>query len=111
MSTISKLDVLAPFEIWEIPFGDRTIKFFEPLLLEPEILPPEGPTDRTYLVVDVPELNISVHADNREDLLDFIHSEIRFIWRHIVLVPDNAQDRESNRIKRNFLAIAEVIDG
>ena len=111
MSTISKLDILAPFEIWEIPFGNRTIKFFEPLLLEPGILPPESPTDRTYLVVDVPELNISVHADNREDLLDFIHSEIRFIWRHIVLVSDNAQDHESNRIKRNFLAIAEVIDG
>jgi len=113
MSTINQIDVLAPFEIWEIPFGNRTIKFFEPLLLEPEYMPhdPDEPGDVEYLEVVCPKLNIDVYADNRKDLKEFLYSEIGFIWQHIVLANDSLLDAESRAIKRRYLEIAEEIDG
>lgn len=103
--------VLAPFEIWTVMLDDSTIKFFKPFIVQPEILPPEEPGDRTYLTIDVPELNISVHADNREDLWKFLLSDIRFVWKRIVLCADNTLSRAATKIKRNWLTVAEVIDG
>ena len=116
MSTINQLDLLAPFEIWEVPFGNSTIKFFKPLVLTPVPLPddpeePSEPGENDYALIERPELNISVFANTRDELEEFVFSEIRFIWKHLVLVPDNTLDKESIRIKRNFLTIAEVVDG
>jgi hypothetical protein len=80
-------DVLAPFEIWEVPFGEQTIKFFEPLVLTPSIMPhdEEEPGDEEYLDVINDELNIDVFAKDRDELLAWIHSEICFVWKYIVL--------------------------
>jgi hypothetical protein len=106
-------DVLAPFEIWEVPFGNKTIKFFEPLMLTPSIMPhdEEEPGDVEYLDVINDELNIDVFAKNRDELLSWIQSEIAFVWKHIVLQEDNRLDSVSKTIKRNHLAIAELVDG
>jgi hypothetical protein len=109
-STLSVAN-LAPFEIWEVMLDNSTIKFFKPLVVKPEILPPEDPGDKNYLTVDVPELNISVHADNREDLWEFVLSDIRFVWQHIVLCQDSTLSQAAIQIKKNCLAIAEVVDG
>ena len=106
-------NVLAPFEIWEVPLGKKTIKFFEPLILTPSIMPhdEEEPGDVEYLDVINDELNIDVFAKSRDELLSLIHSEIYFVWEHIVLQEDNKLDSVSKTIKRNHLAIAELIDG
>ena len=111
MSQIQESTLLAPFEIWEVMLDNSTIKFFEPLVVKPEVLPPEEPGDRTYLTIDVPELNISVHADNREDLWEFLLSDIRFVWEHIVQSPDDALNPKAVQIKRNNLAIGEIVNG
>ena len=116
MSTIKQLDLLAPFEVWEVPFGHSVIKFFKPLVLTPVPLPddpeePSRPGENDYALIERPELNISVFANTRDELEEFVFSEIRFIWRHTVLAPDNTLDQESIMIKRNFLAVAEVADG
>jgi len=105
-------DVLAPFEIWEVPFGDKTIKFFEPFILTPSMMPhdEEEPGDEEYLDVICNELNIDVFAKSRDELLSLIHSEVCFVWEHIVLQEDNKLDSVSQTIKRNHLAIAELID-
>ncbi len=102
---------LAPFEIWEGMLDNSTIKFHKPLVLTPRILPPEEPGDKIYWVVEVPELNISVHADNMDDLWEFVRSDIRFIWRHIVLAPPSTLSRAATKIKTNWLEIAEVLNG
>ena len=105
---------LVPFEIWSVPLDDhRTIKFHEPLVLTPTRMPhdPDEPGDVEYLDVICPELNIDVYADNFDDLIDFVRSDIRFVWKHIVLKDDSNLDRKSLSIKRNHLALAEVIDG
>ena len=104
---------LAPFEIWEVPFGNATIKFFEPLVLMPTLVPddPDEPDDNEYLQVVCPELNIDVFAENHDDLLGCVLSDLRFIWKHIVSQSDDRLDTKSLAIKRNHLAIAEVIDG
>ena len=105
---------LAPFEILEVMLDNSTIKFFEPLVLVPTRMPhdPDEPGDVEYWDVIVPELNIDVFADNHDDLWEFVHSDIRFIWSHIVQAPDSRLDRESREIKRRWLNIAEeVLDG
>ncbi len=109
--TTNAAEPLAPFEILEVMLDNSTVRFFEPLVLTPKILPPEEPGDKTYWTVDMPELNISVHADNMDDLWEFVSSDIRFIWRHIVLAPPSTLSRAATKIKSNWLEIAEVLDG
>ncbi|MGL6227379.1 MAG: hypothetical protein ACRC10_12235 [Thermoguttaceae bacterium] len=106
-----EIDVLAPFEIWEVPLDRATIKFHRPLVLEVMLLPddPEEPDPNEYYSVQCPELNISTWADNREDLFDFILSDIRFAWKQIVRAPESP-DRKTRQIKNNYLAIAEEVD-
>ena len=112
MSLIAESTILAPFEIWEVPLDDeRTIKFNEPFIVKPEILPPEEPGDETYWTVDVPELNISAHGLDYEELRDCIESCIRFTWKHIVQIPSAELDRESVQIRSNYLSLTEVIYG
>ena len=102
------------FEIWEVMLENSTIKFYEPLILQPVLLPddpeePSPPGKNNYMLVECPDLNISTFADTREDLLEFIHSDIRFAWRRIVQVDSARLDLQSLQIKRNYLALAEEI--
>ena len=117
MSRIEEFTLLAPIEIWEVPLDDRTaIKFNEPLILKPTPVPedpeePSEPGETKYLLVEYPELNISTFADNRDDLLEFVKSDIRFAWRHIVQVSPAELDREMSQIKSNYLCLAEEVYG
>ena len=117
MNPITETDVLAPFEIWEVPFDDgKTIKFHEPLVLTPVPLPddPEEPSasgENNYALIERPDLNISVFAETRDELEEFVLSEIRFIWQRFVLVDDAKLNVRTLAIKKTHLALAEVIDG
>ena len=114
MATIpTELELLAPFEIWEVLLDNATIKFHAPLVLQPEWLPddPDEPSEQKYLCVERPDLNISVFADNRDDLYEFVHSEIRFIWEHFVQADDSQLNRDTKAIKQVYLKLAEVVDG
>ena len=106
-------DVLAPFEVWEVLYGDKTIKFFEPLTLTPRIMPddPDEPDDVEYLQVICPELSIHVNAENRDELLSWIHSEIRINWKHFVSKEDRELNADTLALKRKYLTIAELVDG
>ena len=106
-------DVLAPFEIWEVLYGDKTIKFNEPLMLTPNILPddPDEPDDEEYLQVIFPELAIHVSAENRDELLEAVHSNIRMNWKHFVCEKDTQLSPQMQAVKRQFLTIAELVDG
>jgi hypothetical protein len=106
-------DVLAPFEIWEVLYGNKTIKFYEPLLLTPRIMPddPDEPDDVEYLQVVYPELAIYVNAENRDELLGAVHSNIRMNWKHFVSEKDSQLSPQMQTVKRKFLAMAEVVDG
>ena len=111
MSQVNDTAILAPFEIWEVPFGDRTVKFHEPLVLTPTWMPHDSdePGDVEYLEAVRSDLNIDVFADNRDDLLEIVVDEIRFIWEHIVLKPDNTLSRNAVNVKMNFLALDNSI--
>ena len=114
MSLIAESTTLAPFEIWEVPLDDeRTIKFHEPLILTPTWMPddPDEPDDSEYPQVICPELNIDIWAENVDDLIEAVKYDIRFIWEHIVLKDDYDWDATSRSIKRNHLALAEVVYG
>jgi hypothetical protein len=104
---------LAPFEIWEVLLDNATIKFHQPLVLTPTLMPddPEEPDDEEYLQVICPELGVDVYAENRDDLLEFVYSDIRFVWNHYVLKDDEQLCPKTRVIKKNHLAIAELVDG
>ena len=103
--------MLAPFEIWEVPYGDATIKFHEPLILTPTWMPddPEEPDENEYLQVIDPELFIDVCAETRDELLAWIHSDILMNWKHFVSKDDSKLNSGTLPIKRKYLAVAEVI--
>jgi hypothetical protein len=106
-------DVLAPFEIWEVLYGDKTIKFYEPLMLTPNIMPddPDEPSNEVYLQVVNPELSIHVNAEDRDELLSWVHSEIRMNWKHFVSEEDRNLSANTLALKRKYLTIAELVDG
>ena len=118
MATLTKnvalaTEQLAPFEIWEVLYGDRTIKFFKPLVLVPSWMPddPDEPCENEYLQIIYPELAIDVYGENRDELLDAVHSDIRLNWKHFVQVPDDRLIPATKKIQQNYLAVAEVVDG
>ncbi|MGL6227293.1 MAG: hypothetical protein ACRC10_11800 [Thermoguttaceae bacterium] len=110
MSVIT--EVLAPFEIWEVPFGQQTIKFREPLVLQPSYLPddPEEPDENEYLSVKCPDLWIDVFAENRDELLDAVYACIQSDWKNVVQREDTQLNRDVLRYKRNYLDLAELVD-
>jgi hypothetical protein len=112
LSATDDQTMLAPFEIWEVPYGDATIKFHEPLILTPTWMPhdPEEPGDVEYLDVICPELSIDVYAENREELLEAVHSNIYMNWKNYVQRDDSRHSPRTKAIKYAFLAIAEVVD-
>ena len=107
----TETEVLAPFEIWEVMLDNSTIKFFEPLIVQPEILPLEEPGDPTYLTVDVPELNISAHGLTRQELWECVLGDIRFNWTEYACEDDCKLVPLARSIKNTYLAVAEVVDG
>ena len=113
MSQTHDTAVLAPFEIWEVPFGNATIKFHKPLLLTPTWMShdPDDPGDVEYLDVICPELAIDVYGESREELLEAVHFAIFMAWKHFVQVSDDRLIPATKEIQRNYLAIAEVVDG
>jgi len=107
--------MLAPFEIWEVPYGNATIKFHEPLLLTPTWMPDdpeaEEPDENEYLQVIYPELSIDVYGENRKDLLEAVYSNIQMNWKNYVQRDDSRHSPRTKAIKYAFLAVAEVVDG
>ena len=110
MRTLEKLDLLAPFEIWEVMLDDATIKFYAPLILKPKILLPDDPGDTTYLVIEVPELGLSAFGIDREDLWDCVQSCIRMVWKEYVREDDQNLMPLAKSYKDAYLNIAEEVD-
>ena len=109
MNPITETDVLAPFEIWEVPFDDgATIKFHEPLLLAP--FWHDSDQGSCYLGVEDPDLDISAFGADREELWRCIRGEIRFVWRRCVRQDDEKLSPQHRKLKANYLAIAEEIE-
>ncbi len=113
MGTDKTTDLLTPFEIWEVMLDDSTIKFHKPLVLKPMRVPddPEEPSVREYWQVIRPELAIDVFAETRADLIEAVHSAIRLAWKHFVQVSDDRLIPATKRIRQNYLALAEAVDG
>ena len=112
MSQTKETALLAPFEIWEVMLDQTTIKFFEPLLVQPELLPPEEPGDPTYWTVDVPDLDLSAVGVSLEELGSCVRSDIRMTWQRIVQKHNDELTPENKVIKRRWLEIAgEISDG
>ena len=108
--------ILAPFEIWEIQLGNRTIKFFEPLLLTPFWLEddpnePDDPpvTGCEYLGVERPDLEIFANGVNRRELWNCICGDVRSAWLHFVRAEPDRLSPHGALIKKNYFRIAEEV--
>ena len=110
MSQIKETTLLAPFEIWEVMLDQTTIKFHEPLIIQPEVLLPEEPDDPTYWTVDVPELDLSAVGISLEELGGCVRSDIRMTWKRIVQKRNHELTPDEQKIKKRFIEIAEEIN-
>ena len=111
MSQTTEAALLAPFEIWEVQLGNRTIKFFDPLMLTPfwhETDP--GDQGPRHLGAECPELDISAFGTNREELWRCIRGEIRFVWRRCVRQDEAKLSPQHRKLRAAYLAIAEEIE-
>lgn len=108
MSPTIQAGLLIPLEIWEVPLDNSVIKFFQPLILQPRKLPhdPDDTDDTEYAEVVYPKLNIDVYANNHDDLLEAVYSNIRLEWQHFVQQDDAGLRPETLQIKRNYLDMA-----
>ena len=103
---------LVPFEIWEVPLdGGRVIRFFEPLVLTPEPMPPDPdePSEKEYWIVDMPELNLSSYGETIQELWECVHGCIRFNWTEFACEDDSRLAPRAKRIKEAYLDAAEVV--
>ena len=114
--SIAQKDTLAPIEICDVPIGEATIKFHQPLILTPYWLEddpndPDDPpiTGKNYLGVECPELDISAFGVNRRELWKCICGDVRAVWEHCVRLPDDKLSLAHRTVKQNYLAIAEEI--
>ncbi|MGL4943953.1 MAG: hypothetical protein ACRC46_12280 [Thermoguttaceae bacterium] len=105
------INTLAPIEIWEVSLDDATIKFFQPLIVEPvrELDDPNDPCEATHLSVRLPKLNIDVFAPTHSELIGWVKSDIRTMWNHFVRKDDAKLNPDAIAVKRNYLAIAEEV--
>ena len=109
LSATDNHTMLAPFEIWEVMLDDSTIKFFEPLMVQPEVLPPEEPGDPAYWTVDVPKLDLSAVGISLEELESCVRSDIRMTWKQVVRKRNNELTPHDRTIKQRWLEIAEEV--
>ncbi len=72
---------------------------------------PEEPEEVEYLQILDPEWDIDVFAKTRDELLSWVHSDIRMIWKHFVSQDDSRLDSRSLAVKRKYIDVAEVVDG
>ena len=105
MSYATEIDVLAPFEIWEVMLDNSTIKFFEPLAIKPTILDRGTPGECFY--AECPELDVSAVGVDLDELLSCLRSDIRMNWKRIVQKRTDELTVNEQRTKKRWLAIAE----
>jgi hypothetical protein len=109
ISTTDDETMLAPFEIWEVMLDDSTIKFFEPFIVQPEVLPPEESGDPAYWTVDVPKLDLSAVGISLEELESCVRSDIRMTWKQVVRKHNKELTPHDRTIKQRWLEIAEEV--
>jgi hypothetical protein len=109
MSLPTHADLRTPLEIREVPFWDSVIKFSPPLILKPRIIyDPTDDDDTGFAEVVYPELVIDVCANNHDDLLEAVYSNIRFGWRSYVQNDNGDFSPQIFRIKQNYLKAATI---
>ena len=112
MCRVNETTLLAPFEIWEVPFDHATIKFHKPLMLTPTRMPhdPDEPSNVEYWEIVVPELGLSAFGTDHESLWDCVQSCIRVAWKEYVCEDDRNLLALAKSYKDAYLTIAEVVD-
>jgi hypothetical protein len=112
MTTVHNVTSLAPFEIWEVMFDNRTIKFHQPLILTPIWMSddPDKSDESEYMEVEFPELAISSYGANIEELESAVRSDIRVAWKLYVLADDSQLTPDAVAVKNNYLAISGLVD-
>ncbi|MDR1963035.1 MAG: hypothetical protein LBQ50_04595 [Planctomycetaceae bacterium] len=111
MTPITQNALLAPLEIWEVTLDHSTIKFHQPLILTQNWMShdPDEPGEIEYLEVEEPSLAISAFGENREELFEVIHGDIRIAWKYIVQADPKKLSPQNKTVQDNYFAIAEEI--
>ncbi|GHT22523.1 hypothetical protein FACS189419_05200 [Planctomycetales bacterium] len=72
---------------------------------EPLILAPKLTESRQYLTLQKLDWGIDVIAQTRDELLEELKAELRYLWNHCVELPDEQLGKTMREQKRNLLAV------
>ena len=109
MSVIVEPTVLAPFEIWSVPLDEhRSIKFYEPLIVQPVVLDQGTPEECFY--AEYPKLDISAVGIDFDELQSCLRSDIRMTWKRVVQKHSRELKPDEQIIRRRWLDTAEEVN-
>jgi hypothetical protein len=94
---IQRMD-LSPIEISVVDLGDAELRFAETLTLIPEA----DEEERLYTVSNQ-DFNLEVFAYTRQELVEYINSDIAFLWKEYALAPDKRLSSSARELKRRLL--------
>ncbi|GHT13308.1 hypothetical protein FACS1894170_09150 [Planctomycetales bacterium] len=76
----------------------------EKVLKEPLILTPKLTESRQYLALQKLDWGIDVIAQTRDELLEELKAELRYLWNHCAELPDEQLGKTMREHKHNLLA-------
>ena len=98
--------VLSPFYVQHIEYGDRKFEFIKPLELTPEL----DEVTQLHCIVQ-PELGIDVYAYTRDQLDLELREQIAFLWDTYAMADDAELTDAAVAVKQNLLATLREMPG
>jgi hypothetical protein len=93
---------LSPFQLSELHYKNRTLRFRQPLELVPHL-----DDTRQLICLTHSALGIDVCASTREELEQALHEELDVLWRNYAMADPGWLTPGARRMRENLLASIE----
>ena len=107
LSNVTRLQPvdLSPITLKVVHWGDRTFRFYQPLVLHPQL---DEDSQQLYVVED-PSLTLIAYAQTREQLLQEINEQVALIWDEYVQAEDETLALDALELKQRFSGVCEEL--
>jgi len=95
---------LSPIEFDYIDYEDKRLRFKKRLVLTPNL----DESGQLY-VVNHPEFDLETFAYTRQEIIDGIKSDIRFLWNGYAKAADEVLTKDAQELKQKLLSSIEEI--
>lgn len=103
MEPVRKFD-LSPYSLSEVVLSDLTLRFKQPLLLEPHL-----DESGQYLCVEEASLGIDVVCHSRDEIEEALCEEMNVLWRQYALAEEGDLTPAASRLRDELIQSIEEI--